>query len=72
MNIYDYPEKGTVLYIFNPVNLFAATYQYTVEKYLNLDYFNRRIDAGLCYSDLESVLERIAYEQESVSYRKQK
>lgn len=72
MNIFDYPEKGTVLYFFNPVNLFASTYQYTVEKYFNLDYFNRRIDAGLCYSDLDSVLERISYEQESVAMRHNK
>lgn len=68
--IVSYPEKGTEIYIYKPQNLNAATYKFTVEKYIPTDYHNKLIDAGLCYYDNNSVEKRIIFELERLNVLK--
>lgn len=70
--IKEYPKNKVEMYIYNPVNLMSATYKYSIAEYRNLAYYNRRIDAGLCYYDLESVEKRINEELERLEKEKLK
>lgn len=67
--IKKYPNKGTTIYIYNPVNLASGICTYTVEKYIPTEYHQKRIDSGLCYLDEESVLQRINEEREQLKKR---
>lgn len=61
--VLDFPEINTELYFYNPYNLSSPVGAYSIEKYKNLDYYNKRIKSKLCYYDLESVIARIEYER---------
>ena len=60
--VLEFPEIGTELYFYNPYNLSSPVGAFSIEKYKNLDYYNKRIKSKLCYYTLESVLARIEYE----------
>lgn len=65
------PLKGTVVYEYVPTLLNSNRNAYVVSKWFDLAYFNSRLNAGLLYSTLEEVLERIKTEQSLLLQRQQ-
>lgn len=65
------PLKGTVVYEYVPTLLNSNRNAYYASKWLDVAYFNQRLNAGLLYETLEEVLERIKVERNLLVKRKQ-